>query len=517
MKPIKLFFRLCYIQWVAIRFGVDQFILRLPFFFAIRFLAYLNPFYWLQNKRLARGVRIRRMLETLGPIFVKFGQILSTRYDFLPTDIIKELEKLQDKVPPFPSKIAIQLIETSLKKPLHEVFSEIDHAPLASASIAQVHAAKLLDGSPVIIKVLRPGIEKIIRHDVRLLFFMARLANRFWPACRRFRPVEMVAELQSFLEDEQDLTREAANASQLKRNFSDSQNLYVPCIYWDYCHRNILVMERIYGIPLNDDDAIAQSHVDQKYLAALGVNLFFTQILTHRFFHADMHPGNVFLDVKDPNNPHFIVVDFGIMGSLDESDQRYIAENLLAFFRRDYHHVAKLHIESGWVPAHIRVDQFEGAIRAVCEPIFNRPIQDISFAKLLLSLIQTARRYEMRIQPQLLLLQKTLLNIEALGRRLDPTLNLWETAKPILEKWVKERSHPKALFKTLREQAPLFLKKLPEISAALTTQFSATPRSTAQTVLRPRFSRHFFVFFCGLLIGVAASLLPLYHYGILIF
>jgi ubiquinone biosynthesis protein len=411
------------------------------------------------KRRGPRGERLRKALEDLGPIFVKFGQILSTRQDLLPPDIGEELSKLQDNVPPFSSELSRQLIEAALEKPIDEIFSELDSTPLAAASVAQVHAATLLDGKDVVVKVLRPGIDKVIHKDVAVLYTLAKLANKYWKEAKRLRPIEVVNEFDKTIHDELDLVREAANASQLRRNFENSDQLYVPEVYWDYTRQNVMVMERIYGTPIGKVDELREQGVDLKLLAERGVEIFFAQVFRDNFFHADMHPGNIFAS----EDAKYLAVDFGIMGRVTVADQRYLAENFLAFFQRDYFRVAQLHIESGWVPKTTRVDEFESAIRAVCEPIFEKPLKEISYGHLLLRLFQTARRFDMEVQPQLVLLQKTLLNIEGLGRQLYPDLDLWQTAKPYLEEWYKNTVGPKAAFKKLKEHLPIMGEKLPEL------------------------------------------------------
>ncbi len=454
------FLRLVHINWVLVRHGLDEIVFATHLFRPIRFLLYLAPWNWIRKHKLPRAVRLRRTLEDLGPIYVKFGQILSTRQDLLPDDIAIELASLQDNVPPFPGSQARAMIEKTYGQSVQDVFLEFDETPLASASIAQVHAARLHDGTAVVVKVLRPHVKKQIRRDVGLLFYIASLAERYWRDGRRLRPREVVAEFKKTLLDELDLMREAANASQLRRNFINSDLLYVPQIYWPYCRHNIMVMERISGIPISSIDQLRKSpDIDIKRLSAQGVEIFFTQVFHHNFFHADMHPGNIFVG----SDGRYIAVDFGIMGTLNPVDQRYLAENFLAFFRRDYRRVAELHVESEWVPAGTRVDEFESAIRTVCEPIFEKPLKDISFGHLLLRLFQTARRFNMEIQPQLVLLQKTLLNIEGLGRQLDPELDLWQTAKPFLERSMSEQVGAKALVRNLEQTIPTWSKSLPEI------------------------------------------------------
>ena len=461
MRPAQVL-RLLYINWILVRNGLDEVILATHLFRPVRFLGYLAPWHRIVRKT-PRAVRIRKTLEDLGPIFVKFGQILSTRRDLLPEDIAGELALLQDRVAPFGGKLACTLVERAFHRPLGQVFARFDAEPLASASIAQVHAAALNSGEDVVVKVLRPGIESVIRRDVSLLYTVAGLAERYWSEGRRLRPREVVAEFEKTIYDELDLLREAANASQVRRNFSDSGLLRVPEVYWPYCHRNVMTMERIYGIPVNDLDALRKAGVDLKALSERGVEIFFTQVFRHNFFHADMHPGNIFVSPEG----QYMAVDFGIMGTLSVQDQRYLAENFLAFFRRDYRRVAELHVESEWVPASTRVDEFEAAIRSVCEPIFERPLKDISFGQLLLRLFQTARRFNMEIQPQLVLLQKTLLSIEGLGRQLYPDLDLWQTAKPFLERWMSEQVGARAFAGRLRHSLPEWSERLPEIPVLL--------------------------------------------------
>ncbi len=450
IRPVEAL-RLLHINWVLLRHGLDEVILVTHLFRPLRFVLYISPWYWLRRNRLpSYPVRIRLALEDLGPIFIKFGQILSTRRDLLPGDIADELAKLQDAVPPFPGGQARAQIEASFGRPIEQLLDDFEEVPLASASIAQVHAARLKSGKEVVVKVLRPGIEKVIRRDIGLLYIIAGLANRYWSDGRRLRPLEVVADYEKTIFNELDLRLEAANATQLRRNWEGSELLFVPEIYWDLTRKDVLVMERIYGTQVSDIAALKAQGISMRQLGEQGVEIFFTQVFRDNFFHADMHPGNIFVEPSG----RYIAVDFGIVGSLTTADQRYLAENLLAFFNRDYHRVAELHLESEWVPEGTRVDEFESAIRAVCEPIFNKPLHEISFGHFLLNLFQTARRFDMEVQPQLILLQKTLLYIEGLGRQLYPELDLWSTAKPYLERWMEEQVGPKAFARKLRKNLP---------------------------------------------------------------
>ncbi len=446
-----------------VRYRLDTFFDELPLPWYLRVLLILMPWRYLIKATEPRGVRLRLALESLGPVFIKFGQMLSTRRDLLPDDIANELKRLQDNVPPFSGVLAREMIEKALGKPVGDLFHSFDVEPMASASVAQVHSAVLFDNSDVVVKVIRPGIEKTIRKDIALLYTLARLVHAAWEDGRRLRPVEVVAEYEQTLLDELDLRKEAANGSQLRRNFEHSAILYVPEIYWDLTRRNVLVMERIHGIPVAEVDQLIAQNTNMQALAERGVEIFFTQVFRDSFFHADMHPGNIFVSRNNPQQPQYIAVDFGIIGSLTAEDQSYLARNFLAFFTRDYRQVAQLHIDSGWVPANTNVTAFETAIRSVCEPIFNKPLKDISFGQVLLGLFQTARRFHMEVQPQLVLLQKTLLNIEGLGRQLYPDLDLWKTGKPFLESWMKERVGPKAAYKAIKQQAPDWLEKMPQL------------------------------------------------------
>ena len=487
MTGLRQAWRLWRVNWVLMRHGLVEVVVGAHIFRPLRFIVYFNPFYWLRDRSIGRGERIRRTLEDLGPIFVKFGQMLSTRRDLLPPDIADELAKLQDRVPPFPGAQARAMVEAALKNPVSGLFREFDETPLASASIAQVHAAVLPDGREVVVKVLRPGVERAVRADLDVLYLVAKLADTYWADGRRLRPLEVVAEYEKTVLDELDLVREGANAAQLRRNFEGSDLLYVPEVHWPLTRRDVLVMERLRGVMISDLATLRSRGTDLKRLAENGVQIFFTQVFKHNFFHADMHPGNIFVDVTDPKQPRYMAVDFGIIGTLSERDQHYLAENFLAFFKRDYRRVAELHVESDWVPPGTRVDEFEMAIRSVCEPIFNLPLKDISFAQVLLRLFQTARRFNMEVQPQLVLLQKTLFNIEGLGRELYPELDLWQTALPFLEDWGRERMSPSATLKRLRAGLPVIRELLLESPGRINTILKQlaegalpAPRGTAE-------------------------------------
>jgi ubiquinone biosynthesis protein len=452
---LRVIARLIEIQRVLLKHGLDDFVRATHLYRPLRFFFYLSPVVWFERRRRAsRGERLRLALEELGPIFVKFGQAVSTRRDLLPLDIADELAKLQDRVPPFPGSIARASIERAYGHSIDSAFASFDETPLAAASIAQVHAATLRDGREVVVKVLRPGMREVIERDLEVLYALARLSEAYSAEARRLRAIELVAEYESTVLDELDLMREAANAAQLKRNFAGSTLLYVPEIHWDYCRADVMVMERIHGVPISDLERLRAAGTDIPRLATNGVEIFFTQVFRHNFFHADMHPGNIFVLVDDPKRPRYAAVDFGIVGTLDPRDQNYLAENFLAVFDRDYRRVATLHVESGWVPPETRVDEMESAVRTVLEPIFNRPLKDISFGQILLRLFEISRRFNMTVQPQLMLLQKTLLNIEGLGRELYPDLDVWNTASPILREWMRERVSGRALFETLRAQLP---------------------------------------------------------------
>lgn len=455
--------RLLRIYWVIARYRLDTFLDQTAMPVYLRLLVKLLPWRLFFSARQSSAERLRLALIALGPVFIKFGQTLSTRRDLLPEDLANELAKLQDRVPPFSGQLAREIVEKQLQQPVDQLFAEFDPTPLASASVAQVHPARLHDGQAVVVKVIRPGIDRVIRQDVELLYTLAHMVQRLWSEGRRLRPVEVVAEYEQTIIDELDLRKEAANGSLLRRNFDGSTILHVPEIFWDYTRQRVLVMERISGIPVADVDALRAQGTDMEKLAERGVEIFFTQVFRDSFFHADMHPGNIFVSRENPSDPQYIAVDFGIVGSLNAEDQSYLARNILAFFKRDYRQVAQLHIDSGWVPPNTNVQAFETAIRSVCEPIFEKPLKDISFGMVLLGLFQTARRFNMEVQPQLILLQKTLLNIEGLGRQLYPELDLWKTGKPFLENWMRERMGVKAVLKNLKQQAPDWIEKLPQI------------------------------------------------------
>ena len=465
---LRVLLRLLEIQRVLLRHGLDDYVRATHLYRPLRFVFFLSPEVWFARRRgSSRGERLRLALEELGPIFVKFGQAVSTRRDLLPPDIADELARLQDRVPPFPGSEARALIEQAYGRSVTETFSQFEEAPLAAASIAQVHAARLHSGEEVVVKVLRPGMHAVIERDLEVLHALAELAQRYWSEGRRLRPRELVNEYQKTILDELDLMREAANASQLKRNFAGSELLYVPEVYWDYCRTEVMVLERIHGVPISDMASLKGAGTNIALLAENGVRIFFTQVFRHNFFHADMHPGNIFVLIDDPARPRYAAVDFGIVGSLDVRDQQYLAENFLAVFDRDYRRVAQLHLDSGWVPPGTRLEEMESAVRTVCEPILDRPLKDISFGRILLRLFEISRRFNMQIQPQLLLLQKTLLNVEGLGRDLYPDLDVWNTATPILREWMRERSGARALLRSLRTEAPQLLAGMRELPAAL--------------------------------------------------
>jgi ubiquinone biosynthesis protein len=470
---LRVITRLIEIQRVLVRHGLDEFVRATHLYRPLRFLFLMSPWTWAVRRGDApRGERLRLALEELGPIFVKFGQALSTRRDLLPIDIADELAKLQDRVPPFDGRIARAIVEKAYGRDVGQVFSKFDEQPLAAASIAQVHTAELrpevpLNGAQtreVVVKVLRPAMREVIARDLEVLHELARIAERHWEGSRRLRPMEVVREYEKTIIDELDLMREAGNASQLRRNFEGSPLLYVPAVHWDFCRPEVMVMERIHGVQISNMARLREAGTDIRRLAENGVEIFFTQVFRHNFFHADMHPGNIFVLIDDPARPRYAAVDFGIVGTLDPRDQYYLAENFLAVFDRDYRRVATLHLESGWVPEGSRVDEMESAIRTVCEPIFNKPLKEISFGTVLLRLFEISRRFDVEIQPQLILLQKTLLNIEGLGRDLYPDLDIFKTAGPIMRDWVREKMSARAVMEKARVQLPEIINSLQSLA-----------------------------------------------------
>ena len=497
-------FRLIKIIGVVYRFGLDEFLMGHA---RVRAVTQAFPLLRLHRKFAEpRAVRLRLALETLGPIFVKFGQVLSTRRDLMPVDIADELARLQDRVPPFAAPVVLATLHRVYGRPVTEVFKEFDPVPVASASVAQVHFAVLPDDTPVAVKVLRPGIREIILKDLALLHVVASLLEGLWRDGKRLKPHEVVSEFAKHLEDELDLMREAANGSQLRRNFRSSPLLLVPDMFWDYCTTEVMVMQRMHGLPVNQIDQLRAQGIDIPRLARAGVEIFFSQVFRDGFFHADMHPGNILV----AQDGKYIALDFGIMGTLTEVDKHYLAQNFLAFFRRDYHRVATAHVESGWAPADTRVDEFEAAVRSVCEPIFDRPLKDISFGKVLLRLFQTSRRFNIEIQPQLVLLQKTLLNIEGLGRQLDPNLDLWVTARPYLERWMSEQIGWRGLVRQLREELPYWNTALPALPRlahlALVRQVNAKPALEQDLLRERRRNNTLLAVIAGLLAAIAVIL-----------
>ena len=512
MRVLRLF----KILSVFVTYGLDEFVFSHPRTVAVRSIS-RGLFFW-RRFNAPRAIRLRLALEKLGPIFVKFGQALSTRRDLIPLDIADELARLQDQVPPFPGEEAQKMLEVIYGRPLTEVFAAFDRTPVASASVAQVHFAVLKDGQEAAVKILRPNVEKAIARDVALLYTLARILERSIPESRRLRPVEVVAEFEKHLQDEMDLMVEASNASQLRRNFSDKRLLIIPEVFWDYCDTRVMVMERMKGTPISQVDLLRTKGVDIPKLARDGVEIFFTQVFRDGFFHADMHPGNI--QVADDGR--YIGLDFGIIGTLNDTDKNYLAQNFLAFFRRDYHRVAVAHIEAGWIPPDTRADEFESAIRAVCEPIFDKPLREISFGKVLLRLFQVSRRFNMEIQPQLVMLQKTLLNVEGLGRDLDPELDLWKTAKPFLERWMSEQVGWRGLVRALRQEGGQWVTRVPELPRLFHRALSVLPEHNAlrQEVQRLQQQQRslqrwltFVLVLLGVLTGVAFALMFLFLQG----
>jgi ubiquinone biosynthesis protein len=474
-------FRSLFIIWTVFHFGLDELVLsgfRKPWIRSLRRIVSAG-----RNLRAPRGVRLREALEHLGPIFVKFGQVMSTRRDLLAPDIADELARLQDRVPPFASAVAVAIVEKSFGRPLARIFDTFDLQPVASASIAQVHFATLPGGREVAVKVLRPNMAPAIEKDLALMRMMAGWVETASADGKRLKPREVVAEFDKYLHDELDLLREAANSAQLRRNMQKLDLVLIPEMVWDYCMPEVMVMQRMKGVPISQTQRLRDAGVDMKKLARDGVTIFFTQVFKDGFFHADMHPGNIQVSLDPATFGRYILLDFGIVGTLTETDKEYLAQNFIAFFRRDYKRVAELHIESGWVPPKTRVDELEAAIRACCEPYFDRPLKEISLGLVLMRLFQTSRRFHVEIQPQLVLLQKTLLNIEGLGRELDPDLDLWSTAKPFLERWMFEQVGPEKLFEQFRAEAPSYAKLLPILPRLLVQYLKEVPRSQHRELL----------------------------------
>jgi ubiquinone biosynthesis protein len=455
------------IFWVLMRFGLDDTLFLLPFLHRLHPLHRMLPWNWFKRHEPPLGIRLRLAFEALGPVYIKFGQALATRRDLLPLDIADELAKLQDRVPPFPGAQARLIVEAAYGFPLERVFADFDEQPLGSASIAQVHPARLRNGLEVVVKVLRPGVERQVRRDLRLMYLGAWLVERLIPDGHRLRAREVIADYDHTITAELDLVQEAANASQTRRNFRNRPILYVPEVHWDLTRRNVLVMERIYGVPINDLQTLRARGVNMRYLAEMGVEIFFTQVFKHNFFHADMHAGNIFVSTENPDKPGYIAVDFGICGSLSRQDQQYIAHSIYAFFNGDYRRVAELHVASGWVGAGTRVDELEAVIRSLCEPILYRSFKDIHFSQILLRLFDMARRFDIEVQPQLVLLQKTLMQIEGLGRELYPELDLWNTAQPFMERWMHEQLGLRGVFNRLRDNLPELVESLPALPVNL--------------------------------------------------
>jgi ubiquinone biosynthesis protein len=500
--------RLARIVIVSLRHGLDEFVLGHPRVAGLR--PVVNGVLFWRDLTPPRAVRLRRALEDLGPIFVKFGQMLSTRRDLLPPDIADELAHLQDRVPPFPGDAAVATLERVYARPLAQVFACFDTTPVASASVAQVHLAELHDGTPVAVKVLRPDIHVVIEKDLALMHTAAMLVEKVSADARRLKPRAVVAEFEKTIRDELDLSREAANCSQLRRNFAHSTLLRVPLVHWDFTDREVMVMQRMSGIPIGRIDALREAGIDLPRLARAGVEIFFTQVFRDGFFHADMHPGNIFVAVDAVDHGKYIALDFGIMGTLSDTDKSYLAQNFLAFFRRDYRRVATAHIESGWVPPDTRVDELESEIRVVCEPIFDRPLKEISLGRVLLQLFRASRRFNVEIQPQLTLLQKTLLNVEGLGRELDPDLDLWVTAKPFLERWMEDQLGWRAVERRLLAEAPYIVAALPELPRLIHQRLLAAPAAADSALkavaLAQRARNRWLALIAVLLAGVIAVL-----------
>ncbi|WP_338521276.1 2-polyprenylphenol 6-hydroxylase [Candidatus Legionella polyplacis] len=465
MNKIKQLIRIIYIYKIILKNNLDQIILSLNFFSSFKFIIYLNPWIWFKKKPINRGKSIRKALETLGPVFIKLGQILSMRSDIFPQDIITELYKLQDKVPPFPGEHALSIIETSFKQPVHKIFSKFNINPIASASIAQVHIAKLKNGKEVAVKILRPNIKKIIEQDINIIFNTIKIFNFFYKKIKWLNLKEIIDSIKKNFSYELNLKYEAANASKLKQNFKNSNYLYIPKIFWDYTKENILVMERIYGIPISNIDKLINNKIDLKKIAKIGLKIFFTQIFRDCFFHADMHPGNIFISTLYSKNhePKYVLIDFGIIGTINDHDKTYLIENLHAFINKDYQKIVRLHIESGWIPIETSQEELENSIRIIFEPIFKKTIKDIKISEILLHILEIANAFKIKILPQLILLQKTLFSIEGLIRQLYPELNFLNTLKPLLEKWIKEQIGIKSFIKKIKKKITSLNKKVPYI------------------------------------------------------
>lgn len=507
--------RILKITYIILKYGLDRVLFRLPLLQLFKWLCWFNPFYWqIQCQHLSTGERLRLALEELGPIFVKFGQILSTRRDVIPEEIVEALTKLQDQVKSFDPAMAVRIVETALGRPIESVFSRFDEEALASASIAQVHAAELKTGQEVIVKVLRPNIKEQIAQDIAILRRLAKILEALHHAARRIHVVGIVDELARTLDNELDLLKEAANASQLRRQFQDSAILSIPKIYWEWTHTKVLVMDRVYGISVNDKNALLAAQFSLKEVAKTGIEAFYTQVFRNAFFHADMHPGNVFIAPHSQKKPCWILIDFGIVGTLSKENQHYLAANFLAFIDRNYRRVAELHLESAWVPPNVRVDVLESAIRSVCEPMFELPQNQISLGQTLLRLIKIAREFKMEVMPELLLLQKTLVNIEGVAKQLDPDINMWIVARPILEKWMKEQIGWRHFWKRFKEQLPTITERLPEIPELVYQilkgpAYAATERKFIHDK-NPIFARK--TFWLGAFFGFAVSGFFLLHF-----
>lgn len=509
MQIIKRLWRIIKINYVLLKYNLDSVLYKHILLKPLTIAGYFIRLFYPRIAKLTLGHRMRLACEELGPIFIKCGQLLSTRGDLLPDEVATELAKLQDQVPGFCGIQAQKIIATSLQGNITALFKDFDDIPLASASIAQVHAATMQNGEAVVVKVLRPKIKQMVKQDIELILLFAALAERYWVYAYNFKPLAVAKEIQKTLYEELDLLREAANAAQLRRNFTDSDLLYVPQVYWSHTSHDVLTLERIYGVPISQVSTADHAIETRKSLASKGVEIFFTQVFRDCFFHADMHPGNVWVDITDAAAPKYLALDFGIMGTLTPRDQHYLAENFLAFFKRDYRKIAELHIESGWVQYGTRIDEFESAIRCICEPILQRPFKEISFGNALLKLLQTAHKFDMQIQPQLILLQKTLVSIEGLGRRLYPDLDLWCTAKPCLERWMRNRVDSYQLLRKIRQHAPHWLEKLPDLPGLVYHALQANQGRPAESASKLYATRPgiWYYFVVGLMSGVILMLL----------